>query len=111
MKKFQCLEDRVLILPIKKEEEKSDGGLIMDMVKKEVGEGEVYDAGPGRYAIDTGVFIPSMLNKGDTVIYPLNFGMEMKIEGRDMRLMREGDVLILVSRKAAQVVSENGKSL
>jgi len=101
---FQPTEDRVLIKPIKKtESEKSDGGIILDTVKKEVAEGIVFAVGNGRYAGDTGQFIPNELNEGDTVLYALNAGMNLDIPDEtgkktEMKLLREGDVLLRIKK-------------
>lgn len=103
---YTPLEDRVLINPIKKtESEKSEAGIILDHVKKEVGEGVVFAVGEGRFAIETGVPIPNFLRKGDIVLYGLNNGMELPIEDEtgkkvEMKLMREADVLMLIKKSS-----------
>lgn len=106
MTNFSPLEDRLLVRPIKKNEvEKTEGGIIIpDSAKKEVAEGEVFSVGPGRYAYESGVFIPTWLHKGDIVLYGKNQGMPIDIPGEDgkreeMRLLRESDVLLLISKK------------
>jgi len=105
MEYYQCLEDRVLIKPIiKKEVEKTEGGIILDMLKKETAEGEVINVGVGKYAPETGVFIPTVLGKGDIVLYGIHAGMPLDIpneEGKkeECKLMREGDVLCLIKKK------------
>lgn len=103
---FSPLEDRVLIKPIKKsEEEKTSGGIIIaDTVKKEVTEGIVVAVGVGRYAYETGNWIPTVLGVGDKVLYGTNQGLQIEIPNEDggkdeCRLMREGDCLLLVSKK------------
>jgi len=103
---FSPLEDRVLILPIKQTEvEKTSGGIIIaDTVKKEVMEGIVVAVGVGRYAYETGVWIPTVLGVGDKILCGTNQGMAIEVPnengGKDeCRLMREGDVLLLISKK------------
>lgn len=103
--KYQPLEDRVLVrLKKQAEPEKTAGGIILaDTVKKEVMEGFVFSVGQGRYAGDSGTFMPTVLAKGDTVLFGANQGLTLAVpndEGQmeDMRLMREGDVLLLISR-------------
>ena len=98
------MEDRCLIKPIKKtESEKTESGLILDMKKKETAEGEVVSCGLGTYARETGVFMPSMLAKGDIVLYGVNTGMPIDAPDEDgkiveMKLMREGDVLAVIKK-------------
>ncbi len=103
MSNYQCLEDRVLIRPIKKTEpEKTTSGIITDMAKKEVLEGEVINVGGGRYAGDSGVFIPTILHSGDIVLYGANQGLHISIENgngkEDVVVMREGDILLLIKK-------------
>lgn len=101
---YSPLEDRIL-LKIKKETEpkKTDSGLI-DLSKKETETAVVFAAGSGCYARETGLLIPSFLSKGDTVIIGAGAGLPIEIELEDgtkeeMKLLRESDVLILVSKK------------
>lgn len=102
---YQPLEDRIIIKPDAVTElEKTDSGIIIpDSAKKEVREGTVISVGPGRYASETGTFIPTCLGKDDRILYGINQGMEISIQtesGRqDVRIMREGDVLLLISKK------------
>jgi len=106
--KFQPLEDRILVKPIKKTEtEVTEGGIVIpDTVKKEVAEGIVVAAGPGRYANETGAAIPCMLGKGDHVLYGVNQGLEIEIDGDSgkelVRILREGDILLIISKKSAE---------
>jgi chaperonin GroES len=105
MQTYSPLEDRVLVRPIvSKEPEKTDGGLfIPTSAKKEVAYGEVVSVGPGRYASETGTFMPTVLGKGDTILYGIGNGMPVSIENGEGReevlLMREPDILLLVSKK------------
>lgn len=105
-KSITPLEDRIVIKEIKKGDlEKTEGGIIIpDSVKKDVAEGIVVAAGAGRYAIETGAFIPNMLSKNDIVLYGRQQGMEVEIEGENgretVRIMREGDILMLIEKAA-----------
>jgi len=100
---FSPLEDRVLIVPIKKtEEEKTEAGLI-SVAKKEVGEGIVYAVGNGRFATETGVFMENVLRKGDIVLYGIKGGMPLDVEDEngkkvEMRLFRESDILAIIKK-------------
>lgn len=109
MNKLTPLEDRILVKPIKKSDiEKTDGGIfIPDVVKKDVSEGEVISVGNGRYAIETGVFIPNYLYPGDKVLFGSQQGMPVDVGGEELRIMRESDVLLLIERKKTNEVLEN----
>jgi chaperonin GroES len=96
---FTPLEDRLLVKPLPQESEKSDSGIILDMVKKEIAKGEVVAIGDGRYAPENGQFIPNRLIKGDIVIYGINQGMEITVEKQTYRILRESDVLLVVGKK------------
>lgn len=98
-KTYQPLEDRVLVRPIKPTEEKTEGGIIKDMMRKETQQAEVVSVGPGRYAADTGTFMPTILSPGDIVIIPFDYGMNFDTpDEKDLKLMREADVLLLVKK-------------
>lgn len=98
---YSPLEDRLLVRPIQeKEQETTDGGILIPVtVKKETAKGEVVAVGAGRYAGETGVFIPNVLNAGDIVLYGINQGMDLQVEKETLRLLRESDVLMLIGRK------------
>jgi co-chaperonin GroES (HSP10) len=104
--KYECLEDRLLIRPIKQTElAKTEGGIIDPNVKqKPVLKGTVVSVGLGYTARDTGVFVNTVLSKGDTVLYGASAGIEIEIEKEDgsgkesVWLMRESDVLLLIKK-------------
>lgn len=103
---YEPLEDRVLIRTIKKSEpEVTDGGIIDPNVKqKPVLKGEVISVGPGYTARDTGVFVTTLLAKGDIVLYGATAGMPIDIQTdsgkEEVVLMRESDCLLLISKKS-----------
>lgn len=101
---YEPLEDRCLIRQIKKTEpETTASGIITDMMKKEVLEGEIVAIGQGYTTRDTGVFIPTILHKGDIVLYGKLAGTPLDIENGNGKeecvLMREGDVLCRIGSK------------
>jgi len=96
---YSPLEDRILVKPIKKTDEKTESGLyIPDTVKKDVAEGIVAAVGLGRYAPETGVFINTVLNRGDHVLFGANEGMPIEVDKETHILMREGSVLLLIKK-------------
>ncbi len=106
MTEFQCLEDRVLVLPIKKtESETSEAGLILDMKVRDTMEGEVVAVGQGYTARDTGVFVPTVLHKKDIVLIGKNTGTPIDVPdetGKQIEhlLLRESDVLCLIKKSS-----------
>lgn len=105
--RYQPLEDRLLVKEIKKGTEMTDGGIhIPETIKKEVKEGIVISVGPGRYASESGMAIPTILAKGDHVLYGASQGMPIEIEGDagkvEVTLLRESDVLLVISKKSAE---------
>lgn len=102
---FSPLEDRCLIRPIKSvTEEKTDSGIVIpETVKKDVLEGEVVAIGQGKYAPENGVFIPTVLAKGDFVLFGASQGLPIMIDSEtgkeEVLIMREGDILMLISKK------------
>lgn len=104
MNNYQPLLDRVLIRPeVKKEIEVTDGGIyIPDTAKKLVSKGHVISVGPGRYATETGTFMPTVLGKDDYVLYGAEAGLPMNVNGEDVLLMSENDILVLIAKKDTQ---------
>jgi co-chaperonin GroES (HSP10) len=100
-KKYQPLEDRVLIEEKKKSElETTDAGLIKVENEKPELYGVVKKVGGGKYAFETGEFIETTLKEGDNVIFGRGVGMPLELDLGDGKkeyvLMREGDVLIKI---------------
>lgn len=105
---YSPLEDRVLIKPKKKTELETTGGGILKPLtaKSDTSEGTVVAAGPGKYAPETGVFMPVMLSRGDLVLYGSAQGLPIEIEVENVKeevlILREGDILLLISKKSAE---------
>jgi chaperonin GroES len=95
--KIRPLHDRVVVLPKAEGDEKSDGGIIIpDTAKTKPSEGEVKAVGNGKKA-DNGKVEPLDVKVGDKVIYSKYAGSEIKIEGVEHLLMREDDILAVIS--------------
>ncbi len=89
---FRPLGDRVLVKRVE-EESKTKGGIIIpDSVKEKPSEGEVVAVGPGARD-DSGKIVPTELKKGDRILFGKWSGTEVKIEGEDLLIMKESDVL------------------
>ena len=95
--KLKPLGDRVIIDPLTDEAEKSAGGIyIPDTAKEKPQKGKVVAAGPGR-TTDEGKVLPMPVKAGDTVIYSKYAGTEYKQDGKEFLIVREADVLAIVS--------------
>ena len=91
------LHDRVLVKRFN-EEEKSKGGIIIpDSAKEKPIQGEVIAAGQGRVA-DDGKVRPLDVKKGDRVLFGKYAGTDIKIEGSEYLMMREEDILGIVTQ-------------
>ncbi|MGH7047764.1 MAG: co-chaperone GroES [Stellaceae bacterium] len=92
---FRPLQDRVLVRRIG-EEEKSRGGIIIpDTAKEKPMEGEVLAAGPGARGED-GKLHPLDVKIGDRVLFGKWSGTEIKIDGEDLVIMKESDIMGVV---------------
>ena len=102
---FRPLGDRVLIRRIE-EEEKTKGGIIIpDTAREKPQEGEVIAVGPGARD-DAGVIHAPELKAGDRILFGKWSGSEIKLDGEDLLIMKEADVLgvldpVLAVKKAA----------
>jgi len=89
---FRPLGDRVVVRRVE-EEAKSKGGIIIpDTVKEKPQEGEVIAAGPGARDED-GKRIPMDVKPGDRILFGKWSGSEVKIEGDELLIMKESDIL------------------
>jgi len=89
---FRPLHDRVVVRRIDAEEKTAGGIIIPDTVKEKPQEGEIVAAGPGARN-ETGEFVPLDLKAGDRVLFGKWSGTEVKIDGEDLLIMKESDVL------------------
>ncbi|HEU0221145.1 MAG TPA: co-chaperone GroES [Paracoccaceae bacterium] len=90
--KFTPLHDRVLVRRIEGEEMTKGGLIIPDTAKEKPSEGEVVAAGPGGRN-EGGDLIPMGVKAGDRILFGKWSGTEVKIEGEDMLIMKESDIL------------------
>ena len=97
--KFKPLQDRVLVRRIE-EEEKTKGGIIIpDTAKEKPMEGEVIAAGPGARG-DDGKVHPLDVKVGDRILFGKWSGTEIKIDGEDLVVMKESDIMGVVEQAA-----------
>jgi chaperonin GroES len=103
--KFRPLHDRVVVRRIEGEEKTKAGIIIPDTAKEKPQEGEVVAVGPGARD-EFGKLIPIDLKAGDRVLFGKWSGTEVKIDGEELLIMKESDVMGVLegakaSRKAA----------
>ena len=89
---FQPLHDRVLVRRIESDEKTAGGLIIPDSAKEKPAEGEVVSVGEGARK-DNGDLIPMAVKAGDKVLFGKWSGTEVKIDGEDMLIMKESDIL------------------
>lgn len=90
--KFRPLGDRVLVKRVE-EETKTKGGIIIpDTAKEKPQEGEVISTGPGARD-DNGKIQPLDVKAGDRILFGKWSGTEVKVDGQDLLIMKESDVL------------------
>ncbi len=93
----QPLHDRVLVRRYS-EDEKSKGGIIIpDSAKEKPAEGEIVAVGGGRISED-GKLRPLDVRRGDRVLFGKYSGTEIKIDGEELLMMREDDVLGIIKK-------------
>jgi chaperonin GroES len=98
---FTPLHDRVLVRRVQSEEKTAGGLIIPDSAKEKPQEGEVVSVGEGARK-DSGELIPMSVKAGDRILFGKWSGTEVKIDGEELLIMKESDILgiILVSKKA-----------
>lgn len=95
--KVKPLHDRVLVQRVA-EEEKTKGGIIIpDTAKEKPQEGKVVAVGDGR-VLDNGQISPLAVKPGDRVLFGKYSGTEIKIEGEEYLIMREEDILGIITK-------------
>ena len=99
--KFRPLHDRVVVKRIE-EEQKSKGGIIIpDTAKEKPMQGEVLAVGPGARN-EGGDLIPMGVKVGERVLFGKWSGTEVKIDGDDLLIMKESDIMGVIEEGAAQ---------
>ena len=89
------LADRVLIKATEANEEKRGSIIIPDTAKEKPMQGQVKEVGKGRQT-EEGKIIPMTVNKGDKILYGKYSGTEITVDGEELLIMRESDILAIV---------------
>jgi len=99
--KFRPLHDRVVVRRIEGEEKTKGGIIIPDTAKEKPQEGEVIAAGPGARD-ESGKVVPLDLKAGDRVLFGKWSGTEVRIDGEDLLIMKESDIMGVVEQTIAR---------
>ena len=94
--KFRPLHDRVVVRRITAEEKTKGGIIIPDTVKEKPQEGEVVAVGPGGRD-ENGKITPTELKPGERVLFDKWSGTEVKIDGEELLIMKESDVMGIIT--------------
>ena len=90
--KLRPLHDRVIVRRLEEEEKTAGGIIIPDTAKEKPQQGKVLALGKGRF-LQNGQIIPLIVKEGDRVLFARYAGTEVKVEGEELLIMREDDIL------------------
>ncbi|MBT2189188.1 co-chaperone GroES [Sphingobium nicotianae] len=96
---FRPLHDRVVVRRIEAEEKTSGGIIIPDTAKEKPQEGEVVAIGPGARD-ENGKLVELSVKTGDRILFGKWLGTEVKIDGEDLLIMKESDILGVIEATA-----------
>ncbi len=91
------LDDRVVVEPLEAEEKTAGGILLPDTAKQKPQKGKVVAVGPGKLK-ESGERVALAVAVGDEVIYGKYAGNEVEVTGKDLKIMRESDILAKVTK-------------
>ena len=101
MAKFRPLHDRVVVRRITAEEKTSGGIIIPDTAKEKPMEGEVVAVGPGARN-EAGALVAPDVKSGDRVLFGKWSGTEVKLDGEELLIMKESDIMGVIEGGVAQ---------
>ncbi|MEK6233906.1 MAG: co-chaperone GroES [Planctomycetales bacterium] len=93
--KIKPLDDRIVVEPLEAEEVTAGGIVLPDAAREKPQRGTVVSVGPGRL-LDSGERGELAVGKGDVVIYGKYSGTEIELDGKELKILRESDVLAKV---------------
>jgi len=97
---FRPLHDRILVRRIEADEKTAGGIIIPDTAKEKPQEGEVIAVGPGARD-ESGKLTPLDVKAGDRILFGKWSGTEIKLNGEDLLIMKESDVMGVIEQTAA----------
>ena len=98
--KFRPLHDRVVVRRIEEDTKTAGGIIIPDTAKEKPMQGEIISVGPGARD-EAGKLVPLEVKAGDRVLFGKWSGTEVKINGEDLLIMKESDILGILEGKAS----------
>ncbi len=98
---FRPLHDRVLVRRIEAEEKSAGGIIIPDTAKEKPSQGEVIAVGPGGRD-EAGKLIPIDIKVGDRVLFGKWSGTEVKMDGEELLIMKESDIMGIIDEPGAK---------
>ena len=93
--KIRPLQDRVIVLRVDEEAKTAGGIIIPDTAKEKPQRGTVLAVGPGK--VENGTKVDMTVSEEDTVLYGKYAGTEIQLDGEDVLIMRESDILGIVN--------------
>ncbi len=90
--KIKPLQDRVIVERLEEETKTAGGIIIPDSAKEKPQQGKILAVGPGK-VMDNGTKLEMTVSKGDKVLFGKYSGSEVKIDGKEVLIMREDDIL------------------
>jgi chaperonin GroES len=99
--KFSPLHDRVLVRRTEGNEKTKGGLIIPDNAKEKPQEGEIVSVGTGERK-ESGDLIPMSVKSGDKILFGKWSGTEVKIDGEDLLIMKESDILGVITGKSGK---------
>jgi len=94
--KFRPLHDRVVVKRLESEEKTKGGIIIPDTAKEKPQEGEIVAVGPGARD-EAGKLVPLDVKAGDRILFGKWSGTEVKIDGQDLLIMKESDIMGVIA--------------
>src|ERR1700731_2247850 len=99
--KFRPLHDRVVVKRIEAEEKSAGGVIIPDTAKEKPSQGEVIAIGPGGRD-EAGKLLPTDVKVGERVLFGKWSGTEVKIDGQELLIMKESDIMGIIDESSAK---------
>jgi chaperonin GroES len=95
MAKINPLDDRVVVEPLERDEKTAGGIFLPETAKEKPQQGKIVALGPGK-VLDSGERAEMNVKKGDVVLFAKYSGTEIEVDGKEVLIMRESDLLAVI---------------